>query len=48
MSRSSFLYALWCLIIVGLFLASTSQGYSPFADGGRSTLIGRAYGPTHK
>lgn len=48
MSRSSFLYALWCLGVLGLYLAAASQGYSPLADGGRTASGYRAYGPTHK
>ena len=48
MSKGTFLYALWCLGTLGLFLTAASQGYSPFADGGRSTILGRVYGPTHK
>lgn len=48
MSRSSFLYALWCLGVIGLYLAGASQGYSPFADGGRVAGVYRAAGPTHK
>lgn len=36
MSRSSFLYALWCLGVLGLYLTAAAQGYSPFADGGRT------------
>jgi len=46
-SRGTFLYGFWCLGIIGLFLAAASQGYSPFADGGRVAAV-RAYGPTHK
>ncbi len=37
MDRRSFLYALWSIGILGLFLAATSYGWSPFADGGRRT-----------
>ncbi|MFC3441172.1 hypothetical protein ACFOKF_08170 [Sphingobium rhizovicinum] len=48
MSRSSFLYALWCLGVLALYLAAAAQGYSPFADGGRTAGAYRAYGPTHK
>jgi len=48
MSRSIFLYALWCLGVLGLFLAASSQGYSPFADGARSAAVHGAYGPNHK
>ncbi|MBA4755408.1 MAG: hypothetical protein H2050_11310 [Sphingobium sp.] len=48
MSRSSFLYALWCLGVLGLYLTAAAQGYSPFADGGRTAGAARAYGPTHK
>ncbi|EQB29683.1 hypothetical protein [Sphingobium ummariense] len=48
MSRGTFLYALWCLGVLGLYLAAASQGYSPFADGGRTAGAARAYGPTHK
>ncbi|WP_196221840.1 hypothetical protein [Sphingobium sp. CAP-1] len=48
MSGSRFLYALWCLGVIALYLAAASQGYSPFADGGRTAGAARAYGPTHK
>ena len=48
MSRSSFLYALWCMAVLGLYLFAASRGYSPFADGGRTAGAYRAYGPHHK
>jgi len=44
-----FLYGLWCLGILGSYLAASVVGYSPFADGGRSAFrSGAYYGPTHK
>lgn len=48
MSRSLFLFSLWCLAVTGLFLAATARGYSPFADGGRVAPRAGVYGPTHK
>lgn len=48
MSRGLFLYALWCLAIVGLFVTATLFAYSPFADGGRAAPRTGVYGPTHK
>lgn len=48
MNRGTFLYGLWSLTIGGVFLAATVNGYSPFADGGRSPLRTGVYGPTHK
>ena len=48
MKSSSFLYALWCLGVIGLYLTAASQGYSPFADGGRAAAVHGIYGPTHK
>lgn len=48
MSRSTFLYGLWCLGVLGLYLACASQGYSPFADGARTSAVHGAYGPNHK
>jgi hypothetical protein len=43
-----FLYALWCLGVVGLFLTSGIFSYSPFADAGRAGAGRGYYGPTHK
>jgi hypothetical protein len=48
MSTRAFLYALWCLGIAGLFLASGYFAWSPFADGGRAAPRAGVYGPTHK
>lgn len=48
MKISTFLYAFWCLGVIGLYLIAAGQGYSPFADGGRTAAIHGAYGPTHK
>jgi len=48
MSRGSFLYGVWSLAIVGVFLAASIFGYSPFADGGRSPVVAGVYGPSHK
>ncbi len=49
MSARSFLYGLWCLIVAGLFLASTYYAWSPFADGGRAPIgLRGSGGPNHK
>jgi hypothetical protein len=48
MTRTAFLYGLWCLGIIGLSLTATAYGYSPFADGGGMTHRTSFYGPTHK
>lgn len=48
MSTKLFIYALWCLGVTGGFMVSGIYSYSPFADGGRSTVRGGIYGPTHK
>lgn len=48
MDGRSFFYGLWSLAVVGLFVAATGFGYSPFADGGRATPRAGMYGPTHK
>ena len=48
MGRGSFVFALWCLGITGLFLGGTFYAWSPFADGGRSAPRAGVYGPTHK
>ncbi|HTG37963.1 hypothetical protein [Sphingomonas sp.] len=54
MRTSSFLYALWCLGMVGLFMLASANAWSPFADGRRGArgssgggviFIG---GPNHK
>jgi hypothetical protein len=47
MRIGTFLYALWCLAVIGLFGVAGIYAYSPFADGGRATRAG-IYGPTHK
>jgi hypothetical protein len=48
MTRGSFLFALWCMIVVAAFIASGIFGYSPFAQGGRAAARAGSYGPTHK
>ena len=53
MSMKTFLYAAWCLAIVGGFLAATTYAWSPFAEGRRATggggHVGGVYvGPRHK
>jgi hypothetical protein len=48
MSKGIFLYAAWCLGVVGLFLGSAIYAYSPFADGGRAPRGAGIYGPVHK
>jgi hypothetical protein len=48
MTRTTFLYGLWCLGIISLALTASSYGYSPFADGGGASARSSFYGPTHK
>lgn len=48
MTRDTFLYALWCLAIVVAYGASTTFGYSPYADGGRPIFVHGGSGPQHK
>lgn len=48
MDNRTFLYGLWTILIVGMFAGATFYGYSPFADGGRTTARAGVYGPTHK
>lgn len=49
MSRSTILYALFCLGVMALFVLSAARGYSPFASGGaRPFGFYAARGPTHK
>ncbi len=48
MSSRTFLYALWCLGVMGLFLLAGSYSWSPFAEGGRARPHAGFYGPTHK
>jgi hypothetical protein len=48
MSRGTFLYALWCLAMIGAFGMAGIYAYSPFADGGRTGRPSGFYGPTHK
>jgi len=49
MSKSSILYGLFCLLVVGGFTYATMNGFSPFAQGGtRGFVRTAAYGPTHK
>jgi hypothetical protein len=43
-----FFYALWCLVVIGLFGVAGIYAYSPFADGGRTGRPSGYYGPTHK
>jgi hypothetical protein len=58
MATRSFLYALWCIAVLGLFLIAAIFGWSPFAEGGRAGGGGGGgtgggghygyYGPHHK
>lgn len=48
MSRSSILYALFCLGIIAAFTWATRNGFSPFADGGTRGFVRTAVGPNHK
>ncbi|WP_010543245.1 hypothetical protein [Sphingomonas elodea] len=60
MDTRSFLYALWSIVVLGLFLLAAVYGWSPFAEGGRSRTSyayggsgghgghGGYYGPNHK
>jgi len=48
MSTRSFLYALWCLGVIGLFTLSGVFAWSPFAEGGGARSHYGFYGPHHK
>lgn len=57
MNTKTFVYAAWCLLVAGGFLAATAFAWSPFAEGRRATAdqyrgggyIGGVYvGPRHK
>ncbi|WP_170208058.1 hypothetical protein [Sphingomonas glacialis] len=48
MSKSSILYALFCLAVIGGFVTTIRSGFSPFAQGGQRAFVHTAYGPTHK
>ncbi|MES1975666.1 MAG: hypothetical protein V4472_24685 [Pseudomonadota bacterium] len=48
MSKSSILYAGFCMAVIGLFVFATMNGFSPFAQGGTRSFVHAAYGPTHK
>ena len=50
MSTRTFLYALWCLGVAGLFMLGGIYAWSPFAEGSRvrPTAGGVFVGPTHK
>ena len=51
MSRSSILYALWCIGVIALMMVATINGFSPFASGGSRSFFfasQRGSGPTHK
>ena len=48
MNRNDLLSGAWSLGIVGLFLAASFYGYSPFADGRRVPGVVGVYGPSHK
>lgn len=37
MNRGLFLFGIWCLIVTAGFAYASFAGYSPFADGTRST-----------
>lgn len=56
MSTKTFIYAAWCLLVAGGFLAATAFAWSPFAEGRRAApgasgggYVGGVYvGPRHK
>lgn len=54
MRTSIFLYALWCIGMVGLFMLASANAWSPFADGRRGARGGGGGGvifiggPNHK
>ncbi len=48
MIRHVILYGVFCFAVVGLFMLTASDGYSPFATGGARSVTHGFYGPTHK
>lgn len=48
MSTRTFVYALWCLGVMGMFMTLSMFAWSPFAEGGRARPHAGFYGPTHK
>jgi hypothetical protein len=48
MSTRTFIYALWCLGVAGLFAMGAIYAWSPFAEGSRARTHAGFYGPTHK
>ncbi|HSI18268.1 MAG TPA: hypothetical protein VK980_10895 [Sphingomonas sp.] len=48
MIRHVILYGVFCLAVVGLFMLTASDGYSPFSTGGARPMSHAFYGPTHK
>ncbi len=48
MTLRTFLYALWCMGIVLMFMATNYHAWSPFAEGGRARTPSGFYGPNHK
>ena len=47
MSKGLYIFAAWCLILIGGSAYTSYSAYSPFADGKRDARAG-VYGPTHK
>ncbi|WP_197417213.1 MULTISPECIES: hypothetical protein [unclassified Sphingomonas] len=49
MRAGTFIFALWCMAVIGLFMLATGYAWSPFADGGRAGPRPVVFsGPTHK
>ena len=47
MSTRLYLYAAWCLMLLGGTAWTSYYAWSPFSDGQRAARTG-FYGPTHK
>ncbi|MDH7973060.1 hypothetical protein QH494_12805 [Sphingomonas sp. AR_OL41] len=48
MIRHVLLYGIFSIAVVGLFILTAADGYSPFSTGGARTVSHGFYGPTHK
>lgn len=48
MIRHVLLYGIFSIAVVGLFILTVADGYSPFSTGGARTVSHGFYGPTHK
>ncbi len=48
MIRHVILYGIFCLAVVGLFILTAADGYSPFSTGGARSVSHGLYGPNHK